>query len=456
MRQARVTKTQYLRTFAAILTSSLIALSEAPLSVAVAQQSMPGRAGTQQFRYDGYKKIWYATTRLNENGSVIKPIYGAKRHLDLGFGSLGSTEYGQADAAKPLAMGKLATSGNWANFHTLMNGTDAAFLAGKVSAQVQGEPAFINAVSGFDGTIVVFVHGYDESFSKSIQDTALISNELEQQTPGQQVFPISFSWPSFDSTKDYAADEANLEWSKKSFTQLIARILVAKKAQTKLVIVAHSMGCRLVFDLLNLPEIYKKPLIEKIVLSSPDYDYYQALDNLPELEQLVQNKIYVLVSERDGPLLTSQALHKMPRLGKPTDTYTDDNSIASKLSDITSNPLLRNLIRDAGTVLLPTQSIQRPEITTWLRNDPQLSQELGIKSRFYDITDLANFQSELGHRLCWPVIARLILPDESMFPLSVEVVHKMPDKNYLEQSGGKPKMLFRFYKVTSNRFGLIK
>lgn len=447
---------QYCRTFATILTSSLIALSGVAQSVAQAQQSAPGRAGTQQFRYDGYKKIWYATTRLNENGSVIKPLYGAKRHLDLGFGSLGSIEYGQADAAKPLAMGNLANSGNWSNFHTLMNGTDKAFLAGKVNAQVQGEPAFINAISGFDGTIVVFVHGYDESFSKSIQDTALISNELEQQTPGQQVLPISFSWPSFDSTKDYAADEANLEWSKKSFTQCIARILVAKKAQTRLVIVGHSMGCRLIFDLINLPEIYKKPLIEKIVLSSPDYDYYQALDNLPDLEQLVQDKIYVLVSERDGPLLTSQALHKMPRLGKPTDTYTDDSSIASKLSDVTSHPLLKNIIRDAGSVLLPMQNNQRPELAAWLRADPQLSQDLGMKSRFYDITDLANFQLELGHRLCWPVIARLILPDESMYPLTVEVAHKMPDKNYLEQSGGRPKVLFRFYKVSSNRFGLVK
>lgn len=453
MSSTKPSKTKYYTAVCSILTSSVIALSGAALNVAQAQQSVPSRPGAQLFRYDGVKKIWYATTRLNENNSVLKPIYGGKRHLDLGLGSL---EFGQADAAKPFMPGTLSTSGNWINFHTLMNGTDAAFLAGKVNAKVQSESSFINAVSGFDGTIIVFVHGYDESFGKSIQDTALISNEMEQAVPGQQVLPITFSWPSFDSTKDYAADEANLEWSKKSFSRLISRILVAKKQETRLVIVAHSMGCRLVFDLLNLPEIYKKPLIEKIVLSSADYDYYQALDNLTELEQMVQDKIYVLVSEKDGPLMTSQALHKMPRLGKPTDTYNGDTSIASKLSDVTSNPLLKNLIRNAGTVLLPAQNIQSPEISGWLQSSPQLSQELGMKSQFYDITELANFQSELGHRLCWPVIARLLTPQASLAPLTEEIIHKAPDRQYLEQCGGRPRVLYRFHKVSSNRFGQVK
>lgn len=439
------------KAIATLLVTSFILASEAALTVAQAQQFRPNRNTQPQFRYNGAEKIWFATTRLNENNSVLKPIFAAKRHLDLGLGSL---DYGTADVSKPMMSGTLATSGNWSNFHTLMTGTDAGYLAGGVRLQIQNDSNFIDAISRFDGTIMVFAHGYDESFNKSLQDTALISSEMEGQRPNQQILPIAFSWPSFDTTKDYAADEANLEWSKKSFTTLMSRILVAKKPETKLVIVGHSMGCRLVFDLLKLPEIYKKPLIEKIILSSADCDFYQALDDLPELEQMVKDKIYVLVSERDGPLLTSQALHKMPRLGKPTDTYSNDSGLASKLSDVTSNPLLKSLIANAGSVLLPAQNVQSPELTSWLSGGSNLSQELGVKSEFYDVSDLANFQSELGHRLCWPVIARLLTPDASLSPLSVEIIHKMPEKNYLEQTGSRPRVLYRFHKVSTNSFGL--
>lgn len=437
------------KAIAAFLASSLILGSGAVLSVAEAQQFRPSRSSQPQFRYNGAQKVWFATTRLNENGSVLKPIFAAKRHLDMGVGSI---DYGTADVSKPLLNGTLATSGNWSNFHSLMTGTDAGYLAGGVRLQLQNDSNFIDAVSNFDGTIMIFAHGYDESFNKSLQDTALIASELEGQMPAQAVLPIAFSWPSFDSTKDYSADEANLEWSKKSFTTLVARLLVAKKPETKLVIVGHSMGCRLVFDLLKLPEIYKKPLIEKIILSSADCDYYQALDDIPDLEQLVKDKIYVLVSERDGPLLTSQALHKMPRLGKPTETYTNDASLASKLSDVTSNPLLKSLINNAGTVLLPAQNVQYPELAAWLSSNPNLSQELGVKSEFYDVSELADFQSELGHRLCWPVIARLLSPGALLSPLTVEIIHKMPERNYLEQTGGRPKVLYRFHKVSTNRF----
>jgi len=444
-------KRRQYKAIAAFLATSFILAGEAALTVAQAQQFMPNRSSQPQFRYNGAEKIWFATTRLNENNSVLKPVFAAKRHLDMGVGSV---EYGTADVSKPLMNGTLATSGNWSNFHTLMSGTDAGYLAGGVRLQIQNDANFIDTVSRFDGTIMIFAHGYDESFNKSLQDTALISSELEGQMPGQAVLPIAFSWPSFDSTKDYSADEANLEWSKKSFSTLISRILVAKKPETKIVIVGHSMGCRLVFDLLALPEIYKKPLIEKIILSSADCDYYQALDALPDLEQMVKDKIYVLVSERDGPLLTSQALHKMPRLGKPTETYTNDTGLASKLSDVTSNPLLKSLINNAGSILLPAQNTQSPELSSWLSTNPNLSQELGLKSQFYDVSDLANFQSELGHRLCWPVIARLLTPTASLSPLSVEIIHKMPERNYLEQTGGRPKVLYRFHKVSTNRFGM--
>ena len=443
-------KRRQCKAIAILFATSFFLASEAARTVAHAQQFKLNRNTQPQFSYNGSEKIWFATTRLNENNSILKPVFAAKRHLDFGLGSL---EYGTADVSKPLMNGTLATSGNWSNFHTLMTGTDAGYLAGGVRLQMQNDSNFIETVSRFDGTIMIFAHGYDESFNKSLQNTALIASEFEGQMPGQAVLPITFSWPSFDSIKDYAADEANLEWSKKSFTTFVSRILVAKKAETKLVIVAHSMGCRLVFDLLKLPEIYKRPLIDKIILSSADCDYYQALADIPELEQMVKDKIYVLVSDRDGPLLTSQTLHKMLRLGKPTETNTSDTGLVSKLSDVTSNPLLKSLINNASTVLLPVQNAQNPELSSWLRATPNLSQELGLKSEFYDVSDLANFQSELGHRLCWPVIARLLTPTESLSPLSVEIIHKMPERNYIEQTGGRPRVLYRFHKVRTNRFG---
>ena len=169
-------------------------------------------------------EVFYATTRANE-GSSFKPVYAAKRNLDLGGGSL---DYGAAQIERPNSAAALPSSGNFQQFKVNMETTDRDWQAAPIRRFDRlSLPDFLVKVKNWRGSIMVFIHGYDESFDKSIKDTAMIAYQfdLRNDTP---VLPICFSWPSLNSKAEYAADEANLEWSTAAFFEFIDTIKAAK------------------------------------------------------------------------------------------------------------------------------------------------------------------------------------------------------------------------------------
>ncbi|HMO21403.1 MAG TPA: hypothetical protein PKC98_10590, partial [Candidatus Melainabacteria bacterium] len=79
------------------------------------------------------------------------------------------------------------------------------------------------------------------------------------------------------------------------------------------------LGSRLAFDLTDSASLNADRAIDKLVLSSSDMDYHMALQKKESLESITRDMVYVMVSDRDGPLITSQLLHGSPRLGRPFD-----------------------------------------------------------------------------------------------------------------------------------------
>lgn len=384
-------------------------------------------------------EVFYATTRANE-GSSFKPVYAAKRNLDLGGGSL---DYGAAQIERPNSAAALPSSGNFQQFKVNMETTDRDWQAAPIRRFDRlSLPDFLVKVKNWRGSIMVFIHGYDESFDKSIKDTAMIAYQfdLRNDTP---VLPICFSWPSLNSKAEYAADEANLEWSTAAFFEFIDTIKAAKDPASPLDMVAHSMGNRAVIQYC-FQHRNDTPTFRNIILSGADVDYHMAESRKSDIESAADRAVTVIVSDRDAPLITSQLLHGQPRLGRPI----DPPNVRADKSEFLSSSFWSRLTLDASTLLLPNAINSDSDVIRWINQNPQLGKEFGEKTIFIDVTDLVS--GELGHRLAYPVIAGILR--ETLSPLSSTAVYKRPDRSTLEAMGGSPRWLYRFHKIDSNKF----
>lgn len=384
-------------------------------------------------------EVLYATTRANE-GSSFKPVYAARRNLDLGGGSI---DYGSCQIERPGSAPALGTAGDFRQFKAGMEAADRDWQAAPVHRFDRlSMPDFLLKVKNWRGPIMVFTHGYDESFDKSLKDAAMIAYQydLKNEVP---VLPIAFSWPSLNSKAEYAADEANLEWSTAPFFELIDMLKRAKDPASPLDIVAHSMGNRPLIQYC-FQHRADAPSFRNIILSSADVDYHSAEARKGDIEAAADRSVTVLVSDRDAPLITSQLLHGQPRLGRPI----DPPNVRADKSEFLSSSFWSRLTLDASALILPNAMNLDNDVVRWINQNPNLGREYGEKTIFIDVTDLVS--AEMGHRLAYPVIAGILR--ETLAPLSSTVVYKRPDKLTLEAMGGSPRWLYRFHKIDSNKF----
>ena len=308
----------------------------------------------------------------------------------------------------------MAQSNSWNTYKFRLKANDSAWsLARVINTKAMDENSYWSLLSKRNGIICLFVHGYDESMIDSIRDTAAIGVALSNKEKNQTITPILFSWPSYNSTSEYTSDEENMNWSKVPFRTFVEKLATIKAPNTKLYIIGHSLGSRLVFDLTNSQKLLESPKIDKIVLSSSDFDYHQALQQKERLERLVKENISVLVSDRDGPLLTSQLLHKTPRLGRPIDPPNISSSTNSSTATSTQKKSFwRGILSEASNFLSPKTTHNSQETLKWLSAGKSQAIELGPKSKFYDVTELVT--ADLGHRLAWPVITSLLANANSL------------------------------------------
>lgn len=394
-------------------------------------------------------KVYFATTRLNE-GPTNLPIYGGQRHLDLGAGSL---EYGYSSVNCPrglLTLGsQLDPKAYKAGLKTNRNLFEQAKIA---SPRPYTEAEFFEQIKNFNGQICLYLHGYDISFDESLRDFALLCEEYERRSgnssnrsnsSGSEKFlPILFSWPSTGNKADYAADESNMSWSKQSFDRFFSKLIATKSAQSKLDVVAHSMGNRLLFSYFTARGSTDSFPVRNLYLASGDIDFHTAEQDIRDLERVVSGGVYVFVSDRDGPLILSHNLHGQPRLGRPIDAP----KFGRQKADFSSSNYWSLLARDAAVLLLTKNGLNDgAETVQWLRQNPALERDLGQRSKFVDVSDVVN--EDLGHGLPWSIIAGLMLEPETTAPLNTRIVHKRPDQLTLRQNGGKPKALYKFLKI---------
>lgn len=394
-------------------------------------------------------RVYFATTRLNE-GSERSPLYLGSRHLDRGAGT---TDYGSCFLERPHGLVSLEKAGNGQAYKRIVRGIGQAWDKSRISSPEKcDETVFFSAIRNWNGPICLYIHGYDISFDDALRDIAKLTNEYNnrQDSQANKILPVLFTWPSLDSPAHYAADEANLEWSERSFHRFLNRMLAEKSPASALDIVAHSMGNRLVFwYCAKEAKPDKPPTIRRLFLASADLDYHASEECKDDIQNAVSQMAYIFVSDKDGPLLLSEYLHKQPRLGRPIDPpLIKPDRIDGAL---TANSFLQ-LTMDTAGIWLKNALNDPPEVTKWLSINPAIDQDFGSKAKLIDVTDIIN--DEMGHGLPWSIIAGLMQDPPSLKPFSYFVTHKRPDRAILEQNNGMPPILYKFNKIDIDKFGL--
>ncbi|MGI9360306.1 MAG: alpha/beta hydrolase [Parasphingorhabdus sp.] len=170
------------------------------------------------------------------------------------------------------------------------------------------------------GRVLLYVHGFRETFFTSSRDAAQIARLTGFSGP-----VIHYSWPSHGDFLKYAADETNMYWDDRNFRQFLTRL--AQQPWTKeIVLVSHSLGARLVLPAVEFVDRTTpngdSSVVSNIILASPDIDRQHFERGITEevlSARRVNNdrRITVYVSAKDKALSLSDRLHGYPRLGRP-------------------------------------------------------------------------------------------------------------------------------------------
>ena len=198
-------------------------------------------------------------------------------------------------------------------------------------------------------TPILYIHGFNNDNGEALARAAAIRLAAGNDRP-----VIALTWPSYASKRKYFWDESNAEW-----TATEAGALIAKLAGTnrKVVIVAHSMGNRIAFDLVRTwPAQYPgRPIpVERLIMASPDVDrdwfIRVARQGLPV-------PVTLYGSTRDQPLSASWRSHAHPRAGDLSrwvtgndngDPYKDVNHAGLDIVD--TSPVARGLLKHADFI----------------------------------------------------------------------------------------------------------
>jgi len=168
-------------------------------------------------------------------------------------------------------------------------------------------------LSGGDGTVAIFVHGYNNSFQEAIYRTAQLT--ADARTVGTVVL---FSWPSAASVTGYVADRDAVLYSRSQLSRLIGTLAASPRIR-RVMLFGHSMGGFLTMEAVRQLKLegHAAGLSKvQIVLAAPDIDVDVFRSQLFDIGTL-REPITILVSKRDEALALSGVLGgERPRVGR--------------------------------------------------------------------------------------------------------------------------------------------
>ena len=170
-----------------------------------------------------------------------------------------------------------------------------------------------------DRPVVIFIHGYNNSFADSMRRGATIQEDIAKNST-----VISYTWPSDGELLSYGYDESSTDIAEQNFKLFMDKVTGAVDAE-KISIIAHSMGSRLLTKYLaSLPERSIGPnqtKFNEIIFAAADISttFFKQKEEAP-FDPTAPISSYALrttvySSQYDRPLGLSKKLHRDQRLG---------------------------------------------------------------------------------------------------------------------------------------------
>jgi esterase/lipase superfamily enzyme len=178
---------------------------------------------------------------------------------------------------------------------------------------VSGEVGDVLAQAGGGGDVLIYVHGFKQTFETAVLDAAQLSDAIKFR--GRT---MAFSWPSKAGLFDYAYDRDSAVFSRDDFEHMLSSI-VSTPGASRVHIIAHSMGTMLALE--SLRQLYARygdtvtARIGAVVFAAPDIDMDVFSSAIGRIGPLA-GKITVITSTNDRALaLSGRLAGGMTRLG---------------------------------------------------------------------------------------------------------------------------------------------
>ncbi|MTV36575.1 alpha/beta hydrolase [Duganella radicis] len=253
--------------------------------------------------------LYFATSRDATNSSRAADAFGKLRSDKLTFGAV--------DISIPSdhRWAKLESPSVWrfdwdANpqRHVVMADGFQILSESKLKSELAQRASAFNKPG-----VLLFVHGFNNSFEQAAQRAAQLTYDLAFPGP-----TILYSWPSNGDVLSYMSDE---EKARSAWRQMAAVLdqLTSLGPGVPVYIVAHSMGNR-VFTQGMAELLRRRPgadkVVRQVVLASPDIGEQEFRERwLYELKSASPTRYTLYASNQDLPVAVSAWLHGERRLG---------------------------------------------------------------------------------------------------------------------------------------------
>lgn len=159
--------------------------------------------------------------------------------------------------------------------------------------------------------VLVFVHGFNVSFPSAVTRAAQIANDLPFNGP-----VVCYSWPSQGGVEKYLLDGQVASSSVEPMAHFLETLVNSVPPGTKINIMVHSMGNRVVMRALNrLPQHFEttKPF-QNIILAAPDVGVSEFRTLAPSIIAQA-HRVTLYSGSGDVALVASKAVNQERRAG---------------------------------------------------------------------------------------------------------------------------------------------
>ena len=174
----------------------------------------------------------------------------------------------------------------------------------------------------FGKPFVIWIHGYQASFRLSTTHCAQVARDLNIDAN-----VLTFDWASSESVLGYTRDVEQISRSTKHLVDLLEAIN-NEVNPPKIIIIAHSLGCRLAC--LALEKLYsdantRSLKLDHVIFLAPNVDREEFDRNFKSALQALVNRLTIYVTSDDNALLPGKLLYNVDSIGRPEQFSPDTN-----------------------------------------------------------------------------------------------------------------------------------